>query len=343
MSTTSIREASAADVDDLFDIRTSVHENHQGLEELASIGVTHDSVRGLLGVDARAWVASVDGRAVAFSMANRPERTVFAMFVRPGYEGRGLGRALMNRAEAWLFANGADEIWLKTGSDPALRAHGFYRHLGWKEDGPTVDGQVRYVRRRPAVRGATLEDAAGVHAIYAPIVRGTTISFEYDVPTVDEMRSRIARIRDGGYPWLIADDGGDVVGYAYAGPFRSRRAYDWTCEVSVYVHAAQRGRGIGGMLYERLFAVLRRQGFRVAVAGATWPNAASEALHLQFGFRQVGLFPGIGWKFDAWHDVIFWQLELRGRDVEARPVEPFRESMLGDDFRERQFRTGNTS
>jgi L-amino acid N-acyltransferase YncA len=305
MNSATIRIASAHDIDALFDIRTSVQENYQGLEELAGIGFTHDSVREMLDADARAWIAEVGGEAVAFSMAKRAQRVVFAVFVRPGHEGRGLGRALMQRAEAWLFGSGADEIQLTTGSDPSLRAHGFYRRIGWKEDGPGTDGQVRYVRRRPVVRGATLDDAAGVHAIYAPVVRDTVISFEYDVPDVHEMRSRIAKIRDAGYPWLVADDEGVVIGYAYAGPFRNRKAYDWTCEVSVYVHAAHRGRGVGVVLYERLFAVLKAQGFRAAVAGATWPNAASEALHLHFGFRQVALFPGIGWKFGAWHDVIF--------------------------------------
>jgi L-amino acid N-acyltransferase YncA len=78
-----------------------------------------------------------------------------------------------------------------------------------------------------------------------------------------------------------------------------------------------------------LFAVLKAQVFRAAVAGATWPNAASEALHLHFGFRQVALFPGIGWKFGAWHDVIFWQLDLTPGPSEARPTMPFSEAMLG--------------
>jgi GNAT superfamily N-acetyltransferase len=143
-----IRLAQPEDVETLFDIRTSVRENHQSREELAEIGVTPASVAEMLDTHSRAWIAEVDGVAAAFSMANAEERTVFAMFVRPGYEWRGLGRALMAEAEAWLFEQGDDEIWLTTGSDPAIRANGFYLHLGWQQTGATEDGQIRYIRSR---------------------------------------------------------------------------------------------------------------------------------------------------------------------------------------------------
>ena len=143
-----IRVAAASDVEALFDVRTSVVENHQSRAELAALGVTPGSVAELLRTSGRAWIAEADGRAVAFSMADGDEGTVFAMFVRPGYEGRGLGRALMAEAEAWLFGQGWDEIWLLTGSDPALRAVGFYVHLGWRAAGPGPDGQTKYTKRR---------------------------------------------------------------------------------------------------------------------------------------------------------------------------------------------------
>lgn len=144
-----IRPATPDDVELLFDIRTSVLENHQSRGELASIGVTPRAVAEMLRTTARAWVAEVEGRAVGFSMADAAEGTVFAMFVRPGREGRGVGRALMREAEAWLFAEGREEIWLLTGRDPALRAHGFYRRLGWTEAEWRADGQVKYVKSRP--------------------------------------------------------------------------------------------------------------------------------------------------------------------------------------------------
>lgn len=143
-----IRIAREEDVETLFDIRTSVRENHQSRQELAEIGVTHESVAALLRTNGRAWIGIEDGVAVAFSMANAEEATIFAMFVRPGHEGRGWGRRLMDEAEEWLFAHGHHEIWLLTGADPAIRANGFYRHLGWRVDGVQPDGQMKYIRRR---------------------------------------------------------------------------------------------------------------------------------------------------------------------------------------------------
>lgn len=145
-----IRRARPEDVELLFDIRTSVRENHQSREELASIGVTPETVAEMLRTTSRAWVAEVDGEAAGFAMADAAEGTVFAMFVRPGWEGHGAGRALMGEAEAWLFGGGWEEIWLLTGRDPALRANGFYRRLGWTAAEWRSDGQVKYVKRAPA-------------------------------------------------------------------------------------------------------------------------------------------------------------------------------------------------
>jgi len=102
----------------------------------------------MLDGEGRGWVAEENGRIVAFSMADAAQATIFAMFVQPGYEGKGLGRALMDEAERWLFARGCDEIWLLTDRNPRVRANGFYQHLGWRNDGVQEDGQVRYTKRR---------------------------------------------------------------------------------------------------------------------------------------------------------------------------------------------------
>ncbi len=160
------------------------------------------------------------------------------------------------------------------------------------------------------IRLAHPGDAAAVHAIYAPIVRDTAISFEWEVPAVEEMGRRIA-LTLATRPWLVYEHAGEVLGYVYAGTFRERFAYRWSTEVTVYVRADARAQGLGRRLYGALFAVLRLQGFCSAVAGATVPNAGSERLHESMGFRPMGRFPHAGYKFGRWHDVAFWYLPLR--------------------------------
>ena len=158
-------------------------------------------------------------------------------------------------------------------------------------------------------RLARTEDAAAIRAIYEPIVRETAISFEYDPPDVAEIERRMAQVL-ASRPWLVYRQHGGVLGYAYASTYRDRRAYDWNTEVSVYVHADARGRGVARELYATLFDVLRALGYRQVVAGATLPNPASERLHAGFGFRQLGVLPRAGYKFGLWHDVVFWYLPL---------------------------------
>jgi len=163
-------------------------------------------------------------------------------------------------------------------------------------------------------------DAAACAAIYAPYVEATPISFEELPPTAAELAKRIERVT-ASYPWLVAEEGGEVVGYAYGAPLRERHAYRWTVEVTVYVAGARRGNGIGRQLYEALFERLRRQRFKVAFAGITLPNEASVALHEGLGFIRVGVSPRIGWKQGRWHDVGWWQLELAPRG-DGSPPEP---------------------
>lgn len=146
--------ATPDDIETLFDIRTSVAQNHQSRENLAALGVTPDSIAEMLRTRSRAWLAHVDGSAAGFSMADSARATVFALFVRQGLEGRGIGRRLMGEAESWLFQQGWDQIWLATGSDESLRAWGFYLNLGWVPAGVLDDGQVRFVKRQ-VTRGSS--------------------------------------------------------------------------------------------------------------------------------------------------------------------------------------------
>lgn len=175
------------------------------------------------------------------------------------------------------------------------------------------------------MRLASALDAHAVLEIYAPIVRDTAISFEYDVPTAGEIARRIDDVAGAGYPWLVAESAGRVVGYAYGSAFRSRKAYDWATEVSVYVHPDQAGKGVGSSLYGKLLRILELQGFRSAYGVATAPNPASEGLHRALGFEQVGRFPRIGFKLGAWHDVVCWHIALGREDDAPGAIRPVRD------------------
>ena len=129
-------------------IRTSVRENHLSVAEMAAWGITPESVADLLRSTGQAWIARLDGTDAGFVIADAANATVFGMFVHPDCEGRGLGRRLMAEAEAWLFARGCTELWLSTDIDRKVRAHGFYRRLGWIESGFDAHGESRYIKRR---------------------------------------------------------------------------------------------------------------------------------------------------------------------------------------------------
>ncbi|MEO7754555.1 MAG: N-acetyltransferase family protein [Terracoccus sp.] len=159
------------------------------------------------------------------------------------------------------------------------------------------------------VRDATPEDADACAAIYAPWVRDTCVSFEERPPDADEMRARIERAQTA-HAWLVAEESGRVVGYAYGGPFKERAAYRFSCEVSVYLAVDERGRGLGRQLYAALLARMTTLGMRMACGGVTLPNDASEALHRSLGFEPVGVYRRIGWKHGAWRDVAWFQLPL---------------------------------
>jgi L-amino acid N-acyltransferase YncA len=172
-----------------------------------------------------------------------------------------------------------------------------------------------------AIRVATEDDAAAVQAIYAPYVRDTAISFETDPPTVDEMRRRIAAVLEWA-PWLVCERDGAVAGYAYAGRFHARAAYQWTVEVTVYVDRGRHRAGVGRALYEALLGALRLQGFRTAVGIIALPNPASVGLHERLGFRCDGMLPRLGYKHGRWHDVGWWRLELQAPGEPPAPPRP---------------------
>jgi phosphinothricin acetyltransferase len=152
-------------------------------------------------------------------------------------------------------------------------------------------------------------DAASCAAIYAPSVEATPISFEVVPPDAAEFARRIARY-SATHQFLVAEDGGEVIGYAYACRWAERAAYDWAVETSVYIDSAHHGKGVGRALYTELFERLAAQGFRIAVAGVTLPNPASVGLHENMGFEPIGALRKIGFKEGRWHDVGYWQRSL---------------------------------
>jgi L-amino acid N-acyltransferase YncA len=172
------------------------------------------------------------------------------------------------------------------------------------------------------IRVATVADAAAIAAIYAPVVANTSISFELTPPSPSEMRERIAKTLPS-LPWLVSEDAhGRIEGYAYASRHRERLAYQWSVDVTAYVREDARGTGVGRRLYQALLAELTALGYCQAFAGIALPNAASIALHESMGFEPIGIYRRVGFKLGAWHDVGWWQKQLRLPEEPLVP-EPF--------------------
>ena len=161
------------------------------------------------------------------------------------------------------------------------------------------------------IRNVQVEDAANLVAIYAPYVEKTAITFETQVPTVEDFENRIKKTMKK-FPYLVAIEEGQIVGYAYASTYYARAAYDWTVELSVYVQKEARGKGVGTLLYTALEEELTARGFKNFLACIALPNPASIALHERRGYEQVAHFKKVGYKFGTWHDIVWLQKSLVG-------------------------------
>ena len=160
------------------------------------------------------------------------------------------------------------------------------------------------------IRDATFDDAPAIGTIYNHFVLTTTISFEEERATVADLGQRLAAVRDAGLPWLVAVVDGQVAAYAYATQWRVRSAYRFSVESSVYVAPDRARCGLGRALYSELLARLRNAGIHLVVGGIALPNHASIALHEMMGFEKAAHFSQVGFKFDRWIDVGYWQLRL---------------------------------
>lgn len=168
------------------------------------------------------------------------------------------------------------------------------------------------------VRLITEADTAAVLDIYRPFVQHTIISFEYEVPTLDEFHARIrSTIYD--YPWLVCLCDNEIIGYAYASKHRNRAAYQWSPECSVYITNDLQGHGVGRILYETLFSILRLQGHFNVFACIGLPNDRSVAFHKSLGFENIGIFKKVGCKLGAWHDTNWFQLRL-SKHIDYPPI-----------------------
>jgi phosphinothricin acetyltransferase len=169
------------------------------------------------------------------------------------------------------------------------------------------------------IRLANEQDAASILRIYAPYVLETAISFETAPPTVNEMRGRLAAGSQK-LPWLLCENEGEVLGYAYASRHRERAAYRWAVDVAVYVDSSHHRSGIGRGLYSSLLPMLSELGYYQAYAGIALPNESSVGLHEAIGFKRLAVYPSVGFKLGRWHDVGWWLLTLQ--EPVTEPPEP---------------------
>lgn len=168
-------------------------------------------------------------------------------------------------------------------------------------------------------RLATTDDAAEVLAIYAPYVQNTNITFEYEVPSLAEFIQRMANIL-AKFPYIVATVDDTIVGYAYVSTFRSRRAYDWSVETSIYLKQDFQGERIGTSLYKILEAIVKLQNITNLVASITYPNPASIAFHEKLGYKKIAHFTKCGYKNNHWYDMIFMEKFINEHTIPAKEI-----------------------
>ena len=161
-----------------------------------------------------------------------------------------------------------------------------------------------------SIRSASAGDAGHIARIYNYYVQNSVITFEEEPVAPQAMAARMAEVQGASLPWLVAEVGNLVVGYACASQWMGRSAYRHSVETTIYIEHGREGRGIGARLYSELLASLRASGKHVAIGGAAMPNDASVALHEKLGFERVATFRQVGFKFGRWVDVAYWQIML---------------------------------
>lgn len=173
------------------------------------------------------------------------------------------------------------------------------------------------------VREARLEDAKELLAIYKPYVEKTAITFEYEVPTEEEFRSRVANTLQK-YPYFVACDEDDkIIGYAYASAFKGRKAYEWSVETSIYIVEGRHGEGLGKLLYQKLEKTLKEMGICNMCACIAYPNQESELFHEKSGYETVAHFHKSGFKMGKWYDMIWMEKFIGEHTEEPQDLIPY--------------------
>jgi phosphinothricin acetyltransferase len=287
--------------------------------------------------NARFFVAKQDEALIGFVGMELDERGALlrSLYVEPQHRKAGIAAQLVRAVEAeanklglnsvYCFSTGTGGFFIKHGYSQVPVAEAVQRvghtpqALWYLQRGDELADEIAFAKpsntnpiaNSIALRPATLADAPAITAIYAYQVKHGTASWELTAPNLDEVRKRISAILEAGYPYLVAEVGGVVLGYSYASGYRPRPGYRFTCENSVYVDPSQQRKGIAKLLLSELIARCAAQGLRqmIAVIGDS-ENIASIKLHESVGFVRVGLLPNIGYKFDRWLDSVIMQRAL---------------------------------
>ena len=183
-----------------------------------------------------------------------------------------------------------------------------------------------------SIRTIDKNDTQEVLEIYAYYVRNTAITFDYDVPNTSEFIKKIATItRD--YPWLVCVENEKIIGYAYGSIHRTKMAYQWSPESTIYLANGTYRKGLGRVLYETLFSLLKLQGYVNVYAGVTIPNINSEEFHKALGFNEIGVFHRAGYKLQKWHDTKWFELHLAEHVSHAEAPKKLKEVINSDTFK----------
>lgn len=160
------------------------------------------------------------------------------------------------------------------------------------------------------IRAATVDDSQAIAAIYNHYIKHSIATFEHLVINANQINERLNKVQAANLSWLVVEEGGEILGYAYACPWRERFAYRFSVEVTVYLKPQASGRGLGHLLYQQLFTLLADKNIHAIMAGISLPNEASAKLHEKMGMKKVAHFSEVGYKFDQWIDVGYWQKVL---------------------------------